>query len=80
MKAITSAYVNEHYLSDPYQSCFLFKGDRVVEFLTRLFESTDSYAIQALLCKGLAKLMISGMVTDERVTKLYSLLHVEESL
>ncbi|EJC98308.1 uncharacterized protein FOMMEDRAFT_114496 [Fomitiporia mediterranea MF3/22] len=42
-------------------------GDRVVEFLMRLFESTESYAVQALLCKGLAKLMMSGMVTDEKV-------------
>ncbi|KAL5523222.1 YCG1_1 [Sanghuangporus sanghuang] len=42
-------------------------GDRVVEFLTRLFESTESYTVQALLCKGLAKLMMSGMVNDERV-------------
>ena len=57
----------------------VFKGDRVVEFLTRLFESTDSYAVQALLCKGLAKLMISGMATDERVCHYRTLLRLNNS-
>lgn len=41
----------------------------MVEFLTKLFETADNDEIQATLCKGLAKLMMSGMVTDENVLK-----------
>lgn len=54
--------------SDVDASILIFsQGARVVEFLTKLFESADSCEIQTVLCKGLAKLMMSGMVTDENV-------------
>ncbi|KAI5122624.1 hypothetical protein M0805_008713 [Coniferiporia weirii] len=44
-------------------------GDRVVEFLTKIFESEESQKIQAVICTGLAKLMLSGMIADEKVLK-----------
>jgi condensin complex subunit 3 len=45
----------------------MLKGDRVVEFLTKLLENETSRQIQAVLVTGLAKLTLSGMVTDENV-------------
>ncbi|THH04391.1 hypothetical protein EW145_g5552 [Phellinidium pouzarii] len=44
-------------------------GDRVVDFLTKLFELEVSSKVQAVICTGLAKLMLSGMISDEKVLK-----------
>ena len=46
------------------------KGDRIVEFLLHVLENEESEKVQALLCVGISKLMLSGMITDERV-RLY---------
>ncbi|TFY65773.1 hypothetical protein EVG20_g5314 [Dentipellis fragilis] len=43
------------------------QGDRVVEFLLNVLSNEDSDRVQALIAMGFAKLMLSGMVTDERV-------------
>ncbi|CAL1698734.1 unnamed protein product [Somion occarium] len=44
-------------------------GDRIVEFLMHVFENSELDEVQALLCKGMAKLMLSGFITDERVLR-----------
>ncbi|TFK48905.1 ARM repeat-containing protein [Heliocybe sulcata] len=44
-------------------------GDRIVEFLLQVWGNEESEKVQALMCVGIAKLMLSGMVTDERVLK-----------
>ncbi len=45
----------------------VLQGDKVVEYLRGIFENEESRAVQAVLCSGLSKLMLSGMVTDEKV-------------
>lgn len=42
-------------------------GERIVEFLLHVLENEESDEAQAVTCIGIAKLMLSGMVTDERV-------------
>lgn len=42
------------------------KGDKVVQFLTELLERDESPKVQAVLATGLAKMMLSGMVSDEK--------------
>ncbi|EPQ52389.1 chromosome condensation complex protein [Gloeophyllum trabeum ATCC 11539] len=44
-------------------------GDRIIEFLLQIWGNEESEKVQALMCVGIAKLMLSGMVTDERVLK-----------
>lgn len=41
-------------------------------FLLHLLETEENEKIQALLCMGIAKLMLAGMITDERVGDLLS--------
>lgn len=43
------------------------KGQRVISFLMQVLEAEESKAVQALICLGLSKLMLFGLVTDERV-------------
>lgn len=43
-------------------------GEKIVEFLLQLLEAEEAERVQALLVVGIAKLMLSGMVTDERVS------------
>lgn len=40
----------------------------MIEFLTRIFETDESEKVQAVICIGLAKLMLSGMISDENVS------------
>lgn len=42
-------------------------ADRIVTFLLQTLEVEESNAVQALLCIGISKLMINGLITDERV-------------
>ncbi|KAF9234460.1 nuclear condensing complex subunit [Melanogaster broomeanus] len=44
-------------------------GDRIVEFFLHILNNEDSEKVQALMCIGLAKLVLAGMVSDERVLK-----------
>ena len=46
------------------------QGERIVTFLLHLLETEENEKIQALLCMGIAKLMLAGMITDERVSGL----------
>ena len=39
----------------------------MVEFLLHTLENTESDEVQSVLCVGLSKLMLSGMISDERV-------------
>ncbi|THH30647.1 hypothetical protein EUX98_g3519 [Antrodiella citrinella] len=43
------------------------QADRIVTFLLQTLEVEESHAVQALLCIGISKLMINGLITDERV-------------
>ncbi|KAH9922432.1 nuclear condensing complex subunit [Fomitopsis serialis] len=51
-------------------------GDRIVTFLLHLLETEENEKIQALLCMGIAKLMLAGMITDQRVLKSLVLVYV----
>lgn len=44
------------------------QGERLIEFLLLILDKEESDKAQALLCIGLAKLMLAGMVTDDRVS------------
>ncbi|KAL4248657.1 CND3 (condensin subunit 3) family protein [Abortiporus biennis] len=42
-------------------------ADRIITFLLQTLEVEESQAVQALLCIGISKLMLNGLITDERV-------------
>ncbi|KAF8548053.1 hypothetical protein OG21DRAFT_814500 [Imleria badia] len=56
-----------------HEGDFLGKGgigsERIVEFLLHVLNGEDAEKVQALLCVGLAKLVLAGMISDERVLK-----------
>lgn len=39
----------------------------MVDFLLHTLENTENDEVQSVLCVGLSKLMLSGMISDERV-------------
>ncbi|KAJ3556048.1 hypothetical protein NM688_g2240 [Phlebia brevispora] len=51
-------------------------GQRIVEFLLLILDNEESPKVQALLCMGLAKLMLAGMVVDDRVLQSLVLVYV----
>ncbi|KAL1941783.1 hypothetical protein VTO73DRAFT_6783 [Trametes versicolor] len=51
-------------------------GEKIVEFLLQLLEAEEAERVQALLVVGIAKLMLSGMVTDERVLQTLVLVFI----
>ncbi|PSR90834.1 hypothetical protein PHLCEN_2v4803 [Hermanssonia centrifuga] len=51
-------------------------GERIVEFLLHILDTDESEKVQALLCVGLSKLMLSGMVADERVLQSLVLIYI----
>lgn len=53
-------------LTEDEQTLIHNKGDKVVQFLTELLERDESPKVQAVLATGLAKMMLSGMVFDEK--------------
>ena len=46
------------------------QGERIVEFLLHVLENEELDEAQAVVCVGISKLMLSGMVSDERVRSL----------
>jgi condensin complex subunit 3 len=42
----------------------------VIEFLLQVLGNEESDKVQALICTGFAKLLLSGMISDERVRAL----------
>ena len=54
-----------------HKGVFLGSGteneEKIIMFLLALLENEESDRVQAILCTGIAKLMLAGMVTDERV-------------
>ena len=44
------------------------QGQRVSEFLMQVLEAEESNAVQAVICLGFAKMMLYGLVVDERVS------------
>ncbi|KAI0363430.1 ARM repeat-containing protein [Pilatotrama ljubarskyi] len=51
-------------------------GEKIIEFLLQLLEAEELERVQALLVMGIAKLMLSGMVTDERVLQTLVLVFI----
>lgn len=51
-------------------------GEKIIEFLLQLLESDESERVQALLVMGIAKLMLAGMVDDERVLQTLVLVYI----
>ena len=52
------------------------QGERIVEFLLLILDKEESPKVQALMCMGIAKLMLAGMVTDDRVLQSLVLVYV----
>lgn len=46
------------------------QGERIIEFLLHILDNEESDKVQALLCMGLAKLMLVGMASEDRVMHL----------
>lgn len=46
------------------------QGEKIIEFLLNVLSVEESEKVSALICIGLAKLMLSGMIADERVRTL----------
>lgn len=44
------------------------QGDRIIEFILHVLDNEESDKVQALLCMGLAKLMLAGMASEDRVS------------
>lgn len=51
-------------------------GDKIVDFLLQLLENEELPRVQALLCVGLAKLMLAGMIAEERVLQTLVLVFI----
>ena len=51
-------------------------GEKIVEFLLQLLESEESDRVQSLLSVGISKLMLAGMVSDERVLSSLVLVYI----
>lgn len=51
-------------------------GQKIIEFLLQLLETEESDRVQALLCMGLAKLMLAGMVADEQALSTLVLMYI----
>ena len=45
----------------------ILQGEMIVNFLLHILENEESEKVQALLCIGIAKLLLAGMISDERV-------------
>lgn len=45
------------------------QGERIIEFLLHVLNGEDAEKVQALLCIGLSKLVLAGMISDERVRR-----------
>ncbi|PCH39141.1 hypothetical protein WOLCODRAFT_110578 [Wolfiporia cocos MD-104 SS10] len=51
-------------------------GERIVNFLLHLLENEEAEKVQALLCIGISKLMLSGMITDDRLLRGLVLVYI----
>ncbi|KAI9511024.1 nuclear condensing complex subunit [Russula earlei] len=51
-------------------------GGRVIEFLLQVLGNEESDKVQTLICTGFAKLMLSGMISDERVLISLALIYL----
>ncbi|OCH86273.1 hypothetical protein OBBRIDRAFT_248641 [Obba rivulosa] len=63
-----------------YEQELLRRSDRLAEniiaFLLQTLELEDSQVVQALLCVGISKLMLNGLITDKRVLAALVLAYV----
>ena len=49
------------------------QAKRITEFLLQMLDSDDSVEAQAVLCTGICKLLLAGIVTEPRVSSLKSI-------
>jgi condensin complex subunit 3 len=54
-------------LSAGHLICPPWQGEMIVTFLIHILENEESEKVQALLCVGIAKLLLACMISDERV-------------
>ncbi|KAL6308311.1 nuclear condensing complex subunit [Sparassis latifolia] len=63
-----------------HESDFLAPGsanaERIVDFLLYQLENEESDKVQALLCMGISKLMLSGMIADDRMLRSLMLIYI----
>ena len=50
-------------------------GPQIIDFILSLLENEELDSVQALLCLGISKLMLAGMVSDERVLQTLVLVY-----
>jgi condensin complex subunit 3 len=43
------------------------QAKRITDFLLQMLDSNDSPEVQAVLCTGICKLLLAGIITDHRV-------------
>lgn len=63
----------------------MIQADRIIEFLLHVLDNEDSEKVKACICIGLAKLVLSGMVDNERAslpryTRLFILTYIKQAL
>ncbi|KAH9848970.1 nuclear condensing complex subunit [Lenzites betulinus] len=51
-------------------------GEKIIEFMLQLLDAEEQDRVQALLVIGISKLMLSGLVTDERVLQTLVLVFI----
>ncbi|KAI0040302.1 ARM repeat-containing protein [Auriscalpium vulgare] len=59
-----------------HEAVFRDKSNNIVDLLLKVLNETDAEAVQAALCIGFAKLMLSGMLVDERVLSSLVLIYL----
>lgn len=52
---------------DPHLPYLSYQAEKIVTFFLQTLEVEESPAVQAVLCVGISKLMLAGLVTDPRV-------------
>jgi len=52
------------------------RASGAIEFLLQILGNEESDKVQALICTGFAKLMLSGMISDERVLVSLALIYL----
>ena len=52
-----------------FEFCLItfLQGKRITDFLLQMLDSDDSSEVQAVLCTGICKLLLAGIITDLRV-------------
>ena len=71
-ESIVSSFPNFRFPTRGLNQVIL-QGEKVITFLMQVLEAEESKSVQALMCLGLAKLMLFGIVTDDRVLNIITI-------